>query len=109
MRRFNVIGLMGAAALLAACSSNVEQSAASSSTAPASTEEIRQAQSALHDQGLYRGPVDGIAGPQTQQAVSEFQRRQGLPQTAALDRRTLDAITGSMAALPPERGPSTPQ
>ena len=35
-------------------------------------------QVALKARGLYAGPVDGIAGPQTKRAVRTFQRRNGL-------------------------------
>lgn len=80
-----------------------------SHVAGADRTDVRQAQMALRDQGLYHGAIDGIAGRQTKQAVAEFQRRQGLPQTASLDRNTLDAISGNLATLPPERGPRTAQ
>lgn len=160
MGRFSVVWVVGLAATLAACGSNVEESAATgglggaavgaavggpvgaavglgvgagagvgvevgqerglippepgdrpatASAGEANRQEVRNAQTALRDQGLYRGPIDGIDGPETKQAVAEFQRRQGLPQTASLDRRTLDAINGSLAALPPERGPREPR
>jgi peptidoglycan hydrolase-like protein with peptidoglycan-binding domain len=32
-------------------------------------------QVALHEKGFYRGPIDGVAGPMTAQAVRAFQRR----------------------------------
>ena len=35
---------------------------------------------------------DGIYGPETMQAVSEFQKQHGLPPTGTADRRTWDAI-----------------
>jgi peptidoglycan hydrolase-like protein with peptidoglycan-binding domain len=46
------------------------------------------AQQQLQRHGLYKGKVDGQAGPQTQQAIREFQRRYGLPVTGQLDERT---------------------
>ena len=39
---------------------------------------IAGAQVALRAEGLYRGPIDGIAGPQTKRAVRAFQRREGI-------------------------------
>jgi peptidoglycan hydrolase-like protein with peptidoglycan-binding domain len=39
---------------------------------------IAGAQVALRAEGLYRGPIDGIAGPQTKRAVRTFQRREGI-------------------------------
>ena len=60
-----------------------------------SQSQIQQAQHQLKSQGLYRGAVDGVMGPETQIAVSAFQREQGLPQTAQLDQQTLDRLNGS--------------
>jgi peptidoglycan hydrolase-like protein with peptidoglycan-binding domain len=61
----------------------------------ASRSEIQQAQQQLKSQGLYRGTVDGVMGPETQTAVMAFQRQNGLPQTAQLDQQTLDRLNGS--------------
>ena len=49
-------------------------------------------QVALRAQGLYRGPVDAISGPETVAAVRAFQRSQGLPVTGLADSRTRAAI-----------------
>jgi peptidoglycan hydrolase-like protein with peptidoglycan-binding domain len=51
--------------------------------------QIQQAQQQLKSAGLYRGAVDGVMSPETQTALSRFQREQGLPQTAQLDPQTL--------------------
>jgi peptidoglycan hydrolase-like protein with peptidoglycan-binding domain len=64
----------------------------SSAAGGASEEDIRQAQEALQDQGLYHGQIDGKWGPQTKQAVSQFQKKNGLKQTAQLDQQTLDDL-----------------
>jgi hypothetical protein len=45
-------------------------------------------QVALRAQGLYRGPIDAIAGPKTAGAVRAFQRIHGLPVTGVADART---------------------
>lgn len=39
---------------------------------------IAGAQVALRAEGLYRGPIDGLLGPQTKRAVRTFQRRAGI-------------------------------
>ena len=65
------------------------------------SEDLKRAQMALRDMGLYDGDIDGIDGPRTRAAVGEFQRRQGLPQTARLDPTTRDALHGEVAAAPP--------
>jgi len=72
---------------------NMSSSSASGS-ASMSSSEIKQAQQSLKDQGLYRGSVDGKIGPQTRSAISQFQRKKGLKQTAQLDAQTLDDLSG---------------
>jgi peptidoglycan hydrolase-like protein with peptidoglycan-binding domain len=57
-----------------------------------SQSEIQQAQQQLRSQGLYNGAIDGLVGPETQTALSQFQRQQGLPETAQLDQQTLDRL-----------------
>jgi len=70
-------------------------SMSSASAAPATTpDEIKQAQQALADQGLYKGKVDGIVGPQTRRAVRQFQKSHSLSQTAQLDADTMQALNG---------------
>lgn len=49
-------------------------------------------QVALRAQGLYRGPIDAIAGPATVAAVRDFQRLEGLPVTGLADARTREAF-----------------
>jgi len=55
-------------------------------------------QVALRALGLYCGPIDGIAGPQTRAAVVAAQKRAGLPQTGTLGAHT-------RASLGPLGGP----
>src|SRR5215468_12793512 len=49
-------------------------------------------QVALRAQGLYRGPIDAISGPETVAAVRDFQRNEGLPVTGLADSRTRAAM-----------------
>ena len=65
-----------------------------SKQASMSQSDIQQAQQQLKSQGLYRGAVDGIMGPQTEQALSQFQQQNGLPQTADLDQQTMSRLMG---------------
>lgn len=58
-------------------------------------QEIRQVQTQLKQMGLYQGEVDGIVGPQTQQAVRQFQQQRGVEQTATLDRQLMQQIMDS--------------
>lgn len=114
----------------------LEQPAQGSSTAPAvasnqpagrragqqtaetqSAQMIKKAQVELKHEGLYRGRIDGINGPATQEALVAFQKREGLQQTAQLDQDTLQRM--NLAAAGPQTaqgananqasGTSTPQ
>src|SRR5262245_57075802 len=58
----------------------------------ASPDQVRSVQQALQGKGMDPGPVDGVAGVRTQQAVREFQRQQNLPETGRLDPQTLQRL-----------------
>ena len=49
-------------------------------------------QVALRAQGLYRGPIDAISGPETVAALRQFQQIQGLPVSGLADARTRAAM-----------------
>ncbi|HET9664957.1 MAG TPA: peptidoglycan-binding domain-containing protein [Burkholderiales bacterium] len=54
---------------------------------------VRKAQQALKDKGFDAGPVDGIMGPKTQQAIKKFQESQAnLKESGQLDQQTLSAL-----------------
>jgi hypothetical protein len=53
---------------------------------------VADVQSALQEQGLYQGEVDGLVGPQTQEALIAYQRAQGLDETGAIDQPTLSSL-----------------
>ena len=57
--------------------------------------DIRWAQVELRYRGLYQGSLDGVVGPETQRALSQFQKINGLGRTASLDAQTWEALTGS--------------
>lgn len=69
-------------------------SATRTSATKVSKDEVKQAQQALREQGLYRGRIDGVLGPKTKTALRNFQRKNGLPATASLDRRTMESLSG---------------
>ncbi len=75
MRTWRYVAFASVLAVLAA--------AAPAPAAPAP--HIAGAQVALRAHGLYRGPIDGVLGPQTSRAVRSFQRR---------ERIVVDGITG---------------
>jgi hypothetical protein len=53
---------------------------------------IANVQAALQEQGYYNDAVDGLLGPATRAALSNFQRDHELPITAAIDGPTLEAL-----------------
>ncbi|MGH7798699.1 MAG: peptidoglycan-binding domain-containing protein [Candidatus Binatia bacterium] len=63
-------------------------SSASQSQDRGRQQDVRQAQEALKNQGQNPGPIDGIMGPQTRQALRGFQKANGLTQTGTLDAET---------------------
>lgn len=63
-----------------------------------SKDEVRRAQQALKSQGLYTAKVDGVMGPKTREALRQFQAREGLQQTAQLDRATQQRLAGGGAS-----------
>jgi len=57
-----------------------------------SGQDVRQAQAALKNHGQHPGPIDGIVGPQTRQALKQFQKANGLEQTGTLDEATIQRL-----------------
>jgi peptidoglycan hydrolase-like protein with peptidoglycan-binding domain len=58
----------------------------------ASNSQVREVQEALKAQGHDPGPIDGVMGPQTQQAIREYQRSQNLSETGRLDAQTAQKL-----------------
>jgi murein L,D-transpeptidase YcbB/YkuD len=56
-----------------------------------SPEEVQRVQAALNQKGE-RVKVDGIWGPQTEQALRDFQRKNGLQASGRLDGQTLQKL-----------------
>ncbi|MEO6872802.1 MAG: peptidoglycan-binding protein [Chthoniobacterales bacterium] len=50
---------------------------------------LENVQIALRDEGYYNGPIDGLIGPQTREALAAYQRDHGLIITEAVDEPTL--------------------
>ena len=75
-------------------------------------DDIRQAQLELRHAGLYDGSLDGVIGPQTRQALVEYQKDNDLAQTATLDGRTMVTMfsnIGTGSSTPPGAGQGTGQ
>src|SRR5207244_4437987 len=72
-----------------------------------SQDEVRQAQQQLKAQGLYNGPIDGMAGPEMQRALARYQQQNGLRQTATLDEQTMGRLGGGMSPAAAVTAPPT--
>ena len=56
------------------------------------TEGVRKVQQALQKKGINPGPIDGVYGPLTKEAVRNFQDRYGIKATGDVDNQTLFAL-----------------
>ena len=68
---------------------------------------IGQAQDRLQAAGFDPGPLDGVLGPRTREALRRYQASQGLPATGALDEATRRVLL--LSEPPPERGEAKPE
>ena len=79
---------------------------------PQASQLVLDLQTALRRQDLYNGPLDGISGPATEQAIRMYERAQGQVETgepteALLARITLQGAAPALAAIPvPRKKPS---
>jgi hyperosmotically inducible protein len=64
--------------------------------APREQAHVRAAQEKLKEKGYDPGPIDGIWGPRTAAAVSEYQRKENLTVTSRLDSATLGKLDVGM-------------
>lgn len=76
-------------------------------------DQVRDIQQRLQADNLYSGKIDGRMGPETRQALRQYQQQNGLRVTARLDRQTRDSllgngVTGQGSSTPPGMG-SMPQ
>jgi len=83
------------------------------SAANLSKDDIRWAQVELRMRGLYNGSLDGVAGPETKQALLRFQQSNSLERTAKLDQETADALIGETgvgqgSSMPPKGAGAEP-
>ena len=49
-------------------------------------------QAQLQRDGYYAGPIDGVLGPMTRNAIAAFQTDHGLAVTAAIDGETVSTL-----------------
>jgi peptidoglycan hydrolase-like protein with peptidoglycan-binding domain len=66
-----------------------------------SPDTVKHIQSNLQAENLYAGPIDGIVGPKTRNALRQYQQREGLTPTGDIDTTTLQRLGGSAALSKP--------
>jgi peptidoglycan hydrolase-like protein with peptidoglycan-binding domain len=71
-----------------------------------SPDQVRRIQQALAQNGFSVGTLDGILGPMTKRALSQFQRKQGLRRTGMPDEQTLAALGFGGGVSNTGQGPS---
>jgi peptidoglycan hydrolase-like protein with peptidoglycan-binding domain len=79
----------------------------STAALPVSKDTVKQIQSVLQQQGLYRGRIDGVVGRETRAALAAYQQKEGSSKTPALDQKTLEALLTSQQPAE-SSGSSTP-
>ena len=65
---------------------------------PAATQSVQER---LREAGLYRGPADGVWGPESQAALDRFQQGRGLAVTGSVNQATAQALGIPMPRLLP--------
>jgi peptidoglycan hydrolase-like protein with peptidoglycan-binding domain len=87
---------------LAGCASGDDDRSYSSASypTPQASAGVRDAQQRLEELGLYTGPVDGLWGPDTEDAVARFQRNHRLTTTARLDDETWATLRDASSSQP---------
>ena len=55
-------------------------------------DDIRVIQRVLIERGLLHGEADGIWGPETREAITVYQRQQGIAVTGSIDMRTVSSL-----------------
>ncbi len=94
---------LGGAAMAQNTGSSAAASKPGASAQMMSAAQVKQAQNQLKEQGLYDGEIDGIVGPQTRSAITQFQKKEGLKQSASLDEQTY----GRLMSMSGQSGSST--
>jgi N-acetylmuramoyl-L-alanine amidase len=71
--------------------------------------DVSRVQSRLSDWGYYKGPIDGVVGGKTADAIKRFQAKNGLPPDGVVGKSTWAALGYNVASQPayqPSRGVS---
>ena len=77
-------GMLGLNLALLGFAANPEEE----KTAVSHSQDITKVQESLRDKGYYHAQVDGVLGPQTREAIRQYQKSENLPVTGRLDAET---------------------
>jgi peptidoglycan hydrolase-like protein with peptidoglycan-binding domain len=92
--------LLGSILLLGACANQPPSTSLSQAELNQPSAEVRDAQQRLRVLGLYNGPIDGIWGNQTKDAVERFQSGRNMAVTARLDDYTIGQLRNAASTAP---------
>ncbi|MBP3855375.1 MAG: cell wall hydrolase [Ruminiclostridium sp.] len=81
-------------------SSQPEKALPAYSRTGSSGTEVEEIQRVLKERGLFNGEITGYYGEQTRQAVTRFQKQQGLGQTGIADEETLKRLGITIGVVP---------
>ncbi len=81
---FLVTGMLGLTLATVAFAANPEEE----KPAASNRHDIKKVQESLRDKGYYHADVDGALGPQTREAIRQYQKSENLPVTGRLDGET---------------------
>ncbi|MCR4780663.1 MAG: cell wall hydrolase [Ruminiclostridium sp.] len=95
-----VAAVILAAAVYGAFNGGSEENLPVYSQAGSSGVEVEEIQRVLKERGLFNGEITGYYGVQTQEAVTKFQRQQGLSQTGIADKATLKRLGITIGSVP---------
>jgi peptidoglycan hydrolase-like protein with peptidoglycan-binding domain len=92
--------LLGSILLLGACANQPPSTSLSRAEINQPSAEVRDAQQRLRVLGLYNGPIDGVWGNQTKDAVERFQSDRNMAVTARLDDYTIGQLRNAASTTP---------
>ena len=112
MRTFHAAAVMislGSLAALPACSMmgmHPSGTTAALARPELSPDMVRQVQTSLQQQGMYKGNVDGVWGSGTQSAVQSYQQSHNLTANGQLDAPTLKSLNLAQSGSPATAAPA---
>lgn len=95
-----VLGIVVLCAAIARTSEVREETLPAYSQTGSSGTEVEEIQRVLKERGLFKGEITGYYGEQTRQAVTKFQKQQGLRQTGIADETTLKRLGITIGVVP---------